>query len=118
VEPKEGEAPPPAPEQTEEQKQLISDLHWLIHQGHVLDFANGVIETAKKPRPKEEKKKAEKKKKPEESRDEKSSVEKDAPAEMKAVEEESKVEAEAEATEEVAEATATEDSVPEKPADE
>ncbi len=118
VEPKEGEAPPPAPEQTEEQKQLISDLHWLIHQGHVLDFANGVIETAKKPRPKEEKKKAEKKKKPEESRDEKSSVEKDAPAETKAVEEESKVEAEAEATEEVAEATATEDSVPEKPADE
>ena len=118
VEPKEGEAPPPAPEQTEEQKQLISDLHWLIHQGHVLDFANGVIETAKKPRPKEEKKKAETKKKPEESRDEKSSVEKDAPAEMKAVEEESKVEAEAEATEEVAEATATEDSVPEKPADE
>jgi hypothetical protein len=56
VEPKEGEAPPPAPEQTEEQKQLISDLHWLIHQGHVLDFANGVIETAKKPKPKEEKK--------------------------------------------------------------
>ena len=50
VEPKEGEDPAPAPEQTEEQKQLISDLHWLIHQGHVLEFSNGIIETAKKPR--------------------------------------------------------------------
>jgi hypothetical protein len=49
-EPKEGEGPSPAPEQTEEQKQLISDLHWLIHQGHVLEFSNGIIETAKKPR--------------------------------------------------------------------
>jgi len=47
---KEGEDPPPAPEQTEEQKQLVSDLHWLIHQGHVLEFSNGIIETAKKPR--------------------------------------------------------------------
>ena len=50
VEFKEGEDPPPAPEKTEEQKQLISDLHWLIHQGHVLEFSNGIIETAKKPR--------------------------------------------------------------------
>ncbi len=50
VEPKEGENPPPLPEQTEEQKQLISDIHWLIHQGHVLEFSNGIIETAKKPR--------------------------------------------------------------------
>ena len=32
VEPKEGENPPPMAEQTEEQKQLISDIHWLIHQ--------------------------------------------------------------------------------------
>jgi hypothetical protein len=104
VEPKEGEVPPPAPEQTEEQKQLISDLHWLIHQGHVLDFANGVIETAKKPRPKEEKK-------------EDSSVEKDAPAETKAVLEETKVEANAEVIEEAPEATTSEDSVPEKTTD-
>ena len=109
VEPKEGEVPPPAPEQTEEQKQLISDLHWLIHQGHVLDFANGVIETAKKPRPKEEKKKEEKK--------EDSSVEKDAPAEPKAVVEETKVEANAEVIEEAPEATTSEDSVPEKTTD-
>jgi hypothetical protein len=50
VEPKEGEDPPPMPEQTEKQKQLISDIHWLIHQGHVLEFSNGIIETAKKPR--------------------------------------------------------------------
>lgn len=109
VETKEGEVPPPAPEQTEEQKQLISDLHWLIHQGHVLDFANGVIETAKKPRPKKEKKKEEKK--------EESSVEKDAPAETKAVVEETKVEASAEVIEEAPEAATSEDSVPEKTTD-
>ena len=54
VEPKEGEEPAPAPEQTEEQKQLTSDLHWLIHQGHVLEFSNGIIETAKKPKKKAE----------------------------------------------------------------
>lgn len=109
VEPKEGEVPPPAPEQTEEQKQLISDLHWLIHQGHVLDFANGVIETAKKPGPKKEKKKEEKK--------EKSSVEKDAPAEPKAVAEKAKVEANAEPIEEAPKATTSEDLVPEKTTD-
>ena len=101
VEPKEGEAPPPASEQTEEQKQLISDLHWLIHQGHVLDFANGVIETAKKPRPKEERKKE-------------SNIEKDPPTDKKAVADESKVEANAESIEEVQEATTSEDSVSEK----
>src|SRR5207247_3029193 len=28
-----------------------SDLHWLIHQGHVIEFANGTLETAKKPLP-------------------------------------------------------------------
>jgi len=37
----------PTPEQTA----LIADLHWLIHQGHVLEFADGRIETAKKPLP-------------------------------------------------------------------
>jgi hypothetical protein len=30
---------------------VISDLHWLIHQGHVIEFANGILETAKKPLP-------------------------------------------------------------------
>jgi hypothetical protein len=39
------ESPEPTPEQTA----VISDLHWLIHQGHVIEFANGVLETAKKP---------------------------------------------------------------------
>ncbi len=37
----------PAP--TPEQAAIIGDLHWLIHQGHVIEFANGVLETAKKP---------------------------------------------------------------------
>jgi hypothetical protein len=42
---------PATPEPTPEQTALISDLHWLIHQGHVLEFADGRIETAKKPLP-------------------------------------------------------------------
>jgi hypothetical protein len=37
---------------TPEQAALIADLHWLIHQGHVLEFADGRLETAKKPLPK------------------------------------------------------------------
>jgi hypothetical protein len=44
--------PPPAPaEPTPEQTALIADLHWLVHQGHVIEFANGQLETAKKPAP-------------------------------------------------------------------
>lgn len=43
-----GQALQPTPEQTA----IIADLHWLIHQGHVLEFANGRIETARKPSPK------------------------------------------------------------------
>ena len=43
--------PPPAPEAAPEQTALASDLHWLIHEGHVIEFANGVLETAKKPLP-------------------------------------------------------------------
>jgi hypothetical protein len=49
-------------EPTLEQNALIADLHWLIHQGHVLEFADGRMDTAKKPLPrpvKPEKKKAE-----------------------------------------------------------
>src|SRR6266511_3237038 len=38
-------------EPTTEQTVVIADLHWLIHQGHVIEFANGRIETAKKPIP-------------------------------------------------------------------
>lgn len=42
---------PAAPEATAEQSAINSDLHWLIHQGHVIEFANGLLETAKKPLP-------------------------------------------------------------------
>jgi hypothetical protein len=44
-------AEPAAPEATPEQTAVIVDLHWLIHQGHVLEFADGRMETAKKPAP-------------------------------------------------------------------
>src|SRR5207249_1826193 len=43
-----GDLHDPTPEQTA----VIADLHWLIHQGHVIEFANGRIETARKPIPK------------------------------------------------------------------
>ena len=39
--------PPPSPEMAA----VISDLHWLIHQGHVIEFASGLIELAKRPIP-------------------------------------------------------------------
>jgi hypothetical protein len=39
-------------EPSAEQMAVNADLHWLIHQGHVIEFANGVLETAKKPLPK------------------------------------------------------------------
>jgi hypothetical protein len=42
-------AAPAAP--TPEQTAIIADLHWLVHQGHVIEFANGTLETAKKPPP-------------------------------------------------------------------
>lgn len=41
-----------ASEPTPEETQVVIDLHWLVHQGHVIEFANGVLETAKKPVPK------------------------------------------------------------------
>jgi len=52
-----GEAPAQGPQfdanqPTPEQTVVIADLHWLIHQGHVIEFANGLLETAKKPAPK------------------------------------------------------------------
>jgi len=43
---------PTAAEPSVEQTAVISDLHWLIHQGHVIEFADGRLETAKKPVPK------------------------------------------------------------------
>ena len=45
-------APTQTHEPTAEQTAVISDLHWLVHQGHVIEFANGTLETAKKPVPK------------------------------------------------------------------
>jgi hypothetical protein len=51
-------SPPAAPataaplEPTPEMAAVMTDLHWLIHQGHVIEFANGILETAKKPLPK------------------------------------------------------------------
>ena len=57
--PAEAASPAPSPEQTA----VVSDLHWLVHQGHVLEFADGRLETAKKPAPrppKPEKKPSEK----------------------------------------------------------
>ncbi len=63
------EAPPaPQPENaqpTPEQTAIIADLHWLIHEGHVIEFANGIIELAKKPLPKPEPKPAPARTKPE-----------------------------------------------------
>jgi hypothetical protein len=44
-----GVAPPPGPEASPEQTAVAGDLHWLIHEGHVIEFANGILETAKKP---------------------------------------------------------------------
>jgi hypothetical protein len=47
-------APVDAAAPTPEQSAVVADLHWLIHQGHVIEFANGILETAKKPLPKPE----------------------------------------------------------------
>jgi hypothetical protein len=62
IKPEGGAATPAETGPTAEQTAVISDLHWLVHQGHVLEFADGRLETAKKPLPrpaKPEKKPAE-----------------------------------------------------------
>ncbi len=51
----EAAAAPEEPQTTPEQQAVIADLHWLVHQGHVIEFANGVLETAKKPLPRPQK---------------------------------------------------------------
>jgi ribonuclease E len=51
VKPDEQKSAGPTPEQTA----LIADLHWLVHQGHVLEFADGKLDTAKKPLPRPQK---------------------------------------------------------------
>ncbi len=47
----------PVPEHTPEQLAVIADLHWLVHQGHVIEFADGRLDTAKKPAPRPPKQK-------------------------------------------------------------
>jgi hypothetical protein len=44
--------PEGATEPTPERAAVTADLHWLVHQGHVIEFANGLLETAKRPLPK------------------------------------------------------------------
>lgn len=46
------QTPPVAAEPSPAMAAVMTDLHWLIHQGHVIEFANGVLETAKRPLPK------------------------------------------------------------------
>lgn len=36
---------------TPEQTAILADIHWLIHQGHIIEFYTGKIYVAKKPRP-------------------------------------------------------------------
>jgi hypothetical protein len=50
--PADASAPAPVVEASPEQAALAGDLHWLIHEGHVLEFANGLLDTAKRPLPK------------------------------------------------------------------
>ncbi len=54
--PAEGSAPTPAAPveipPSPELQAIVTDLHWLIHEGHVIEFANGLLEVAKKPAPK------------------------------------------------------------------
>jgi hypothetical protein len=46
----------PAAEPSPEYTAVVGDLHWLIHQGHVIEFATGILETARKPIARPEKK--------------------------------------------------------------
>ncbi len=51
---KETEAAPANPavnQWTPEEKAIIANLHWLVHEGHVIEFSDGKIEIAKKPPP-------------------------------------------------------------------
>jgi hypothetical protein len=55
IKPDEPKAAAESAEPTAEQTAIIVDLHWLVHQGHVLEFADGKLDTAKKPAPKPQK---------------------------------------------------------------
>ena len=61
-EPETPEAPEGAEEKPEaqlspERTAVLSDLHWLVHQGHVIEYASGQMEVAPKPQPPQQKKK-------------------------------------------------------------
>src|SRR6185436_8563029 len=45
----------PVAEPSPDLASAMADLHWLVQQGHVIEFANGVVETAKKPVPRPQK---------------------------------------------------------------
>ena len=49
--PAEANAPTEGQSGSPEASTLVSNLHWLVHQGHVIEFANGILETAKRPAP-------------------------------------------------------------------
>ncbi len=55
--PPEGDAPEAEPPLSPERTAVLSDLHWLVHQGHVVEYANGQMEIAPKPQPPQPKKK-------------------------------------------------------------
>ena len=53
----EGDSPEAEPPLSPERTAVLSDLHWLVHQGHVVEYANGQMEIAPKPQPMQPKKK-------------------------------------------------------------
>ena len=53
----EGDTPKPETPLSPERTAILSDLHWLVHQGHVVEYANGQMEIAPKPQPPQQKKK-------------------------------------------------------------
>ena len=55
--PAEGDEPKAPPPLSPERTAILSDLHWLVHQGHVVEYANGQMEIAPKPQPPQQKKK-------------------------------------------------------------
>jgi hypothetical protein len=42
-------APAEAVKNTPEREAVLTDLHWLLHQGHVIEFGSGQMELSKKP---------------------------------------------------------------------
>jgi len=59
-EPGEGDKTQSDPPLSSERTAVLSDLHWLVHQGHVIEYANGRMEIAPKPQQPQQKKKKQK----------------------------------------------------------